>query len=39
MLRHSDINLDLRARLVLLTESTRDKGLPVLIGIGLGLRF
>lgn len=39
MLRHSDINLDLRARLVMLTESTRGKRLPVLFGIGLGLRF
>jgi hypothetical protein len=39
LLRHSDINLDLRARIVLLTESPKNRSLPVLMGVGLGLRF
>ena len=38
LLRHSDINLDLRVRLVMLTESLEGT-LPVLLGVSLGLRF
>lgn len=37
-LRHSDINLDVRARVVMYTESV-DGSLPVLLGVGLGIRF
>lgn len=38
LLRHSDINLDLRARIQFLTESLRGD-LPVLFGLSIGVRF
>ena len=38
-LRHSDINLDLKFRLLMWVEETRRNSLPVLIGLGLGVRF
>ncbi|MCP4038973.1 MAG: hypothetical protein GY733_18690 [bacterium] len=38
LLRHADINLDLRGRIQLLTQSL-DGDLPVLFGLSLGVRF
>lgn len=38
MLRHSDINLDLKLRVVSLVERLQGE-LPVLLGLGIGLRF
>lgn len=38
LLRHSDVNLDLRARVQMLTEDL-EGDLPVLFGLSLGVRF
>ncbi len=38
LLRHADINLDLRGRILMLTEEL-DGDLPVLFTLGIGLRF
>ncbi len=38
LLRHSDVNLDLRLRLAILTETLQGR-LPVLLGVSLGVQF